>query len=130
MQAWQRIEGTRHQPIHRMKVIENGTSASLLLERSNPKDVMGYIVENDLVVDSLTKSVEKAIAESGSEHRPGCIDVLYDSVVGGYKLPKSFTETDLPELSIKRRNTDEMTTITTSLLVNLFHFVNPHRLFS
>lgn len=101
-----------------MKVIENGTSASLLLERSNPADVMGYIVENDLIIASLTAAVENAMAESGSMDRPGCIDVMFNSCIGDLKLPQSFNESDLPQLTVKQRNSDEKTHITTSLLVS------------
>lgn len=115
--AWDRIEKTRCQAIHKMKVIENGTTASLLLERADPKDVMGYIIENDLVVDSLRRSVEKFAAQSGSESRPGSIDVIYNSSVEDLRFPKAFDENDFPELSVTQRGSGEKTKIKTSLLV-------------
>ncbi|KAH9280093.1 Ubiquinone biosynthesis monooxygenase COQ6, mitochondrial [Echinococcus granulosus] len=115
--AWSEIENTRYRAIQKMKVIENGTSASLLLERSNPNDVMGYIVENDLIVSSLIKPVEKFAAESGTDARPGSIEVLYDTVAENLRMPKAFSDPDFPELSIRQRGTDEKTTIKTSLLV-------------
>ncbi|KAM3186401.1 hypothetical protein ACTXT7_004375 [Hymenolepis weldensis] len=115
--AWDHIEKTRCQAIHKMKVIENGTTASLLLERADPRDVMGYIVENDLVVDSLRKSLEKFAAESGSESRPGSIEVIYNSSVEDLRFPKTFTENDLPELSIHQRDSGEKIAVKTSLLV-------------
>ncbi|CDS36998.1 ubiquinone biosynthesis monooxygenase COQ6 [Echinococcus multilocularis] len=115
--AWSEIENARYRAIQKMKVIENGTSASLLLERSNPNDVMGYIVENDLILSSLVKPVEKFAAESGTDARPGSIEVLYDTVVENLRMPKAFSDPDFPELSIRQRGTNEKTTIKTSLLV-------------
>ncbi|VDM31968.1 unnamed protein product [Hydatigera taeniaeformis] len=115
--AWSEIESARYQAIHQMKVIENGTTASLLLERSNPNDVMGYIVENDLIVSSLTNSVEKFAAESGTSARPGSIEVLYDTPVEDLCIPKTFTDTDFPEISVNPRRRGEKIAIKASLLV-------------
>ncbi|VDN99065.1 unnamed protein product [Rodentolepis nana] len=115
--AWDRIEKTRFQAIHKMKVIENGTTANLLLERADPKDVMGYIVENDLVVDSLLKTVEVLAAESGSKSRPGSVEFIFNSSVKDLHLPKTFADSDLPELTILRGDSNETSTIKTSLLV-------------
>ncbi|KAM7542730.1 hypothetical protein Aperf_G00000007491 [Anoplocephala perfoliata] len=115
--AWDRIEQTRCRPFNKMKVIENGTTASLLLERANPKDVMGYIVENDLVVSSLMKSVESFAVESGSNSRPGSIEVLYNSSVENLRLPKAFSDSDLSEFSVHQHDSGEKSTIKTSLLV-------------
>lgn len=115
--AWDFIEQTRCRAFRKMKVIENGTTASLLLERTNPKDVMGYMVENDLIVSSLMKSVEKFAVESGSDSRPGSIEVLYNSSVEKLRFPKAFSDNDLPELSVHQRDSGEKTSIKTSLLV-------------
>ncbi|VDK32782.1 unnamed protein product [Taenia asiatica] len=115
--AWGEIENTRCQAIQKMKVVENCTTASLLLERSNPNDAMGYIVENDLIVSSLIKSVEKFAAESGTDVRPGSIEVLYDAPVENLRVPKAFSDASFAELTVNQRGTDAKTTIKTSLLV-------------
>ncbi|KAL5107337.1 Ubiquinone biosynthesi monooxygenase COQ6 mitochondrial [Taenia crassiceps] len=115
--AWSQIENTHCQAIQKMKVIENGTTASLLLERRNPNDVMGYIVENDLIVSSLIKSIEKFAAESGTDTRPGSIELLYDTPVGNLRIPKAFSDNDFAELTVRQCGTGEDSTIKTSLLV-------------
>ena len=79
---------------------------------------MGYIVENDLVVSSLRKSVEKFAAESGTDVRPGSIEVLYDTSLQNLRVPKTFSDEDFPELSINQRESQKIHTITTSLLVH------------
>ncbi|VDD81985.1 unnamed protein product [Mesocestoides corti] len=115
--AWDVIMNTRCRAISKMKVLENGTSASLLLKRSNPNDVLGYIVENDLILSSLAESVARAAAESGTKARPGCIDMMHNVVIENLRFPKSFSQSDLPELSIRQRDSDKRTSVKTHLLV-------------
>lgn len=81
---------------------------------------MGYIVENDLIVSSLIKSVEKFAAESGTDVRPGSIEVLYDAPVENLRVPKAFSDASFAELTVNQRGTDAKTTIKTSLLVCTF----------
>lgn len=74
------------------------------MERSNPSDVMGYIIENDLIMSALSKCVDKAVAESATETRPGSVEVMYNAVVEDYHLPTNFSETEFPQLTIRSRN--------------------------
>ena len=80
---------------------------------------MGYIVENDLVVSSLRKSVEKFAAESSTDARPGSIEVLYNASLEKLRLPEAYSDADFPELTINQRDSQKNITITASLLVHL-----------
>lgn len=87
---------------------------------------MGYIVENDLIVSSLIKSIEKFAAESETDARPGSIEVLHDTQVENLRIPKAFSDTDFAELTVNQCGTGENTTIKTYLLVRIFVHTAQH----
>lgn len=117
--AWKTIEDNRFQPVKRMKIYEVGSNAKLLLERVNPDDDMGCIVENDLIISALEAVVDKAVKQSGTEAYPGSMEVMHNAVVEDIQLPKSYDAVDMPRLLVRDRASpsDAAIPIEASLLV-------------
>nr|VZI12075.1 unnamed protein product [Spirometra erinaceieuropaei] len=86
-----------------MKIYEVGSNAKLLLERSNPDDDMGCIVENDLIISALGAVVDEAVKQSGTEAYPGSMEVMHNVVVEDIQLPKSYEADDMPRLRVRDR---------------------------
>uniref|UniRef100_A0A5K3F4J9 Ubiquinone biosynthesis monooxygenase COQ6, mitochondrial n=1 Tax=Mesocestoides corti TaxID=53468 RepID=A0A5K3F4J9_MESCO len=68
-------------------------------------------------LENEAESVARAAAESGTKARPGCIDMMHNVVIENLRFPKSFSQSDLPELSIRQRDSDKRTSVKTHLLV-------------
>ncbi|VDN14474.1 unnamed protein product [Dibothriocephalus latus] len=117
--AWKAIQDNRFQPIKRMKIYEMGSNAKLLLERSNPDDDMGYIVENDLIISSLEAVVDEAVKHSDTKDYPGSMEVMHNTVVEDIQLPKSYDAVNMPRLLVRDRaaSSKDAIPIEASLLV-------------
>jgi len=80
LEAWQHIEELRFGSIKKMQVWDACSDAALTFGKPDLSEDIAYIVENDLVVDSLTREVKKLT---------GRVDIVYQTKVSQYNLPSS-----------------------------------------
>jgi len=80
LEAWQHIEELRFGSIKKMQVWDACSDAALTFGKPDLSKDIAYIVENDLVVDSLTREVKKLT---------GRVDIVYQTKVSQYNLPSS-----------------------------------------
>ncbi|KZS06471.1 ubiquinone biosynthesis monooxygenase COQ6, mitochondrial [Daphnia magna] len=76
--AWQHIVNARYSPVKKMQVWDAGSDAVITFGRANLSEEIAWIVENDVIQDSLVKEL----------HHKNQVDVQYQSKVINYKLPK------------------------------------------
>ncbi|XP_051005073.1 ubiquinone biosynthesis monooxygenase COQ6, mitochondrial isoform X2 [Acomys russatus] len=82
--AWDHICNMRCKAFRRMQVWDSCSDALIMFNKDN-LDVMGYIVENDVIMHALTKQLE-AVADR--------VRVLYRSKAVGYAWPGPFSMAD------------------------------------
>ncbi|EHB15445.1 Ubiquinone biosynthesis monooxygenase COQ6 [Heterocephalus glaber] len=82
--AWDHICNMRYRAFRRMQVWDGCSEALIMFDKDNLDD-MGYIVENDVIMNALTKQLE-AVSDR--------VTVLYRSKAVGYSWPGPFSMAD------------------------------------
>jgi len=76
--AWEHVEQLRFGSIKKMQVWDACSDAAITFGKPDLSEDVAYIVENDLVLDSLTKEVKKLTDR---------VDVVYQTKILQYNLP-------------------------------------------
>ncbi|EFX69092.1 hypothetical protein DAPPUDRAFT_217996 [Daphnia pulex] len=80
--AWQHIEKTRFGSVKKMQVWDACSDAAVTFGKADLSEDIAWIVENDLVQDSLMKELDKIEQ----------VEVQYKTKVTNYRLPKNADE--------------------------------------
>ncbi|THD20964.1 Coenzyme Q6 monooxygenase [Fasciola hepatica] len=104
LNAWEFVQSKRAQPVKAMKVWEDKSDAFLVFER----DPLAYIVENDLVIESLRLVADKA---------PNPVTVEYNALVDEIELPSSDQPDQLARVHIRSLQSDRPRVVETNLVV-------------
>ncbi|XP_057372852.1 ubiquinone biosynthesis monooxygenase COQ6, mitochondrial-like [Daphnia carinata] len=76
--AWQHIVNARYSPVKKMQIWDACSDAAITFGKADLSEDIAWIVENDLIQDSLMKEVQ----------HENQVDVQYQSKVIHYRLPK------------------------------------------
>ncbi|KAH8869034.1 Ubiquinone biosynthesis monooxygenase COQ6, mitochondrial [Schistosoma japonicum] len=114
--AWEFIKSFRYQPVNKMKVWETKSDLYLTFHR-NP---LAYIVENNLVIESLRNYLE-------SVNNCSNVTILYEAQVKNIQLPPANHSEHLVRIDIQQKSHDKEETIETNLLIGADGFNSPVR---
>ncbi|XP_049782232.1 ubiquinone biosynthesis monooxygenase COQ6, mitochondrial [Schistocerca cancellata] len=78
--AWENIYKTRCKAVKKMQVWDALSDAMITFNNDGMAEEIAYIVENDLLVDSVSKCLEE---------RTSNVEVIYEAKVKNCKLPSS-----------------------------------------
>ncbi|CAH8631124.1 unnamed protein product [Schistosoma mattheei] len=104
--VWEFIQSFRSQPVNKMKVWETKSNLYLTFQR-NP---LAYIVENDLVIESLRNYLE-------SNNNSSNVTILYETQAENIQLPSSDHPEHLVRVDVQQRTQDKRETVETDLLI-------------
>ncbi|RTG85111.1 ubiquinone biosynthesis monooxygenase Coq6, partial [Schistosoma bovis] len=104
--VWEFIQSFRSQPVNKMKVWETKSNLYLTFQR-NP---LAYIVENDLVIESLRNYLE-------SNNNSSNVTILYETQAENIQLPSSDHPEHLVRIDVQQRTQDKRETVETDLLI-------------
>lgn len=95
--CWRGELQERAQPVSRMQVWDACSSAGITFQETDGQGPINYIVENDLVVESVTEEM----------HKCANLEVKYGSKVQEYEIPKMDVEKEsVPKDKVKVRLSD------------------------
>ncbi|CAH8658679.1 unnamed protein product [Schistosoma curassoni] len=104
--VWEFIQSFRSQPVNKMKVWETKSNLYLTFQR-NP---LAYIVENDLVIESLCNYL-------GSNNNSSNVTILYETQAENIQMPSSDHPEHLVRIDVQQRTQDKRETVETDLLI-------------
>ncbi|CAH8582356.1 unnamed protein product [Schistosoma turkestanicum] len=104
--AWKFIQSFRFQPVNKMKVWETRSNTYLTFQR-NP---LAYIVENDLVIESLRNCLESINHSSN-------LTILYETQAENIQLPSLNHPERLVHVDVQQKTQKNRETVETDLLI-------------
>ncbi|CAH8673565.1 unnamed protein product [Schistosoma rodhaini] len=104
--VWEFIQSFRSQPVNKMKVWETKSNLYLTFQR----DPLAYILENDLVIESLRNHLE-SISNSSN------VTIVYEAQAENIQLPSRDQPEHLFRLDVQQRTQNKRETVETDLLV-------------